>query len=261
MHSEESDGGWVCPVRAASCGGPIALNRSRWIGVGSLVPTDSGERTMTEWDVQTALTESWVRNGLYLRGERLFLVAWEVMTDWRINDAFRHFNRPSIDFLFLDRQGGMVALELKRAISTPKDSWSALCQVTHRAVGLSQTFSLCNLDGAHRACYSGAHGRVQVASSPIPVVEAHQQFFRLDRCVAPSRRIRRAVAAGQYGRSWSSVLEQFNAAPVRSIREHMQARYSLRSNKEMARLCALESLGSSVTGAVVDVTIPDLAWL
>ncbi|MCA1702056.1 MAG: hypothetical protein LC808_01805 [Actinobacteria bacterium] len=103
---------------------------------------------VNEWKLQDALTETWARDGLSVNGERLFLAAREVMTDWRINDRLRHFNLPSIDFLFLDAQGQMLALELKPKIATPRDAWSVLCQVTHRAVELKRNFAACKLKGS-----------------------------------------------------------------------------------------------------------------
>lgn len=73
--------------------------------------------SLTEWQLQSLSTQRWVREGVDLDGERLLLFAWEVMTpSWQINDAQRYWNEPSIDFLCLDEQGRLVAIELKRKV-------------------------------------------------------------------------------------------------------------------------------------------------
>src|SRR6478752_4799839 len=115
----------------------------------------------TEWSLQKRLTRSWLRRGsVLLDGEELFLAAWEVMTDYRVNDARRHWNVPSIDFLFLDRHGRMVLVELKREVRTPRESWSVICQVTHRAHELAAGYSQARLENVYYDCRSGADGRI-----------------------------------------------------------------------------------------------------
>ncbi len=101
------------------------------------------------------------RQGAVIAGERFFLAAWEVMDNYRINSAQQGFGRPAIDFLLLDSQGRMVALELKMTVRSPRDSWSVLCQVTHRAQRLAEEFTPVLLEAAYRACHSGAYGRVE----------------------------------------------------------------------------------------------------
>jgi len=48
---------------------------------------------VTEWSLQRTLTNRWLANQpTALAGEPLLLVAWEVMTDYRINDAHSHLS-------------------------------------------------------------------------------------------------------------------------------------------------------------------------
>ncbi|MGH9034204.1 MAG: hypothetical protein ACRD0O_00440 [Acidimicrobiia bacterium] len=47
---------------------------------------------------------------------------------------------------------------------------------THRAVELARSYTPEVLDGAHRACRSGGHGRV-AAQLVEPVMSAHARFF------------------------------------------------------------------------------------
>ncbi|MEO8330406.1 MAG: hypothetical protein ABI586_10405, partial [Candidatus Nanopelagicales bacterium] len=127
--------------------------------------------------MQKALTRIWVRDGLTLDGERLFLAAWEVMTDYKINDAHLGFGKPAIDFLFLDASGTMLALELKPSVLSPREAWAVLCQVTHRAYWLAQEHTRERLDGAYVACHSGRHGRVPIDEAVQPLWQAHAEFF------------------------------------------------------------------------------------
>jgi hypothetical protein len=140
-----------------------------WAAVTYLhfVPPDE-----TEWSLQKRLTRSWLQGeSTVLDGEKLFLAAWELMTDFRINDSRRHRNRPSIDFVFLDRAGRMVLVELKRKIITPRESWSVICQVTHRAHQLAAGYSHARLEVAYADCHSGADGRTRGPVSPVYVLD------------------------------------------------------------------------------------------
>ncbi|MFW5471059.1 hypothetical protein ACOCJ4_13560 [Knoellia sp. CPCC 206435] len=96
---------------------------------------------MNEHQVQKHLAQLWVDEGADIGRERLFLAAWEVMDSYRINSAQQGFGRPAVDFLLLDSQGRMVALELKMTVRSPRDCWSVLCQVTHRAQRLAEGFT------------------------------------------------------------------------------------------------------------------------
>ena len=71
---------------------------------------------MTEWELQELLTPLWMERGIDLAGEQLVLVAWEVMLpSWKINDPSETW-LPSIDFVALDSDARLVAIELKTSI-------------------------------------------------------------------------------------------------------------------------------------------------
>lgn len=160
-------------------------------------------------------------------------------------------NRPSVDFVCLDSRGRLVVVELKIAVNTPRQAWSTLCQVTHRAVELGRSYSPEALDAAHRACRSGGHWRVpeQVAE---PVGTAHARFFALD---APAqlagRPVRRVVAAAVFGAAWPAVLAEFTTSGHGELGEQLRRRYRTegQGNRELARFLALE-------GALPDVAVP-----
>jgi len=150
---------------------------------------------MNEWQLQEVLRRRWLTEGVVIDGEPLFLAGWEVMTNWRVNDAHKEWNRPSADFVLLDRQGRLVVLELKPAIRSPGECLLALCQVTHSAVRLAEAFTLDKLAKVSAACRCGPAADVQ--SDPIGLLhDAHARFFSLS---APVRlvndEVRRAVAS------------------------------------------------------------------
>lgn len=136
-------------------------------------------------------------------------------------------------------------------MNTPRQAWSTLCQVTHRAVELGRSYSPEALDAAHRACRSGGHWRVpeQVAE---PVGTAHARFFALD---APAqlagRPVRRVVAAAVFGAAWPAVLAEFTTSGHGELGEQLRRRYrtEAQGNRELARFLALE-------GALPDVAVP-----
>jgi hypothetical protein len=135
----------------------------------------------TEWHVQRVLTKSWLEGQrVVFASEPLLLTAWEVMSNYRINDARRHWNHPSIDFLFLDRSGHLVALELKRRVQSPRDAWSVLCQVTHRAYLLGEGYEETRLEAAYRDCWAGLDGRRVATSQVVDLHVAHARTFRQD---------------------------------------------------------------------------------
>lgn len=119
----------------------------------------------------------WVGDGAVIAGERLFLVAWEVMDNYRIHSAQQGFGRPAIDFVLVDAEGRMVAVELKMSVRSPRESWSVLCQVTHRAQPLAEEFTPVLLESAYRACYSGAYGRMGAYPDVGELPQAHARFF------------------------------------------------------------------------------------
>ena len=161
----------------------------------------------TEWELQAKLTSRWSKEGISIAGQKLFLASWEVMINsWEINDALKHWNEPSIDFLFLDREGNIWLVELKRYILTPRNAWVALCQVTHRAIELKKTYIWGNLENSFRAAYSGNHGRVETIQLLNNLLETHQKFFKLDMPISKDKfgknQFQRVVAALKFKSSW-----------------------------------------------------------
>lgn len=195
---------------------------------------------VNEWQLQKALTEHWLADGVDVDGRHQFLVAWEVMVpSWRINDARRHWSEPSIDFLTADATGVLTAIELKVAVPGVKPAWRVLCQVTHRAILLRRTFTVEGLNRAYINSHSGRHGRV-VDSDGVPLVGAHQRFFGLSQPVSlQPAGLRRVVAAASFGRSFGRVIGRFNELSAAQVSEELEERNLLRNgsvNRESLRL-------------------------
>lgn len=167
----------------------------------------------TEWSLQKRLTRSWLEHEpVVLDGVQLFLAAWEVMTDFRINDPRRHWSSPSIDFVFLDSAGCMVLAELKNEIRTPRESWSVVCQVTHRAHELAAGYSRARLESAYVDCHSGVDGRVPDSSVPTDLLRAHAATFnRPALSQLPGYPARRVIMAKDFGPAFASVLSAANS--------------------------------------------------
>lgn len=167
----------------------------------------------TEWSLQKRLTRSWLRDEVVVLDEEpLFLAAWELMTDFRINDSRRHWSLPSIDFVFLDRVGAMVLVELKRKVMTRRDGWNVICQVTHRAHELAAGFSTKRLETAHIDCYSGTDGRVRGAVAPTNLLDAHAHGFDQPALQElPGAPVRRLVMAKEFGSVFAHVLHRANS--------------------------------------------------
>jgi hypothetical protein len=181
---------------------------------------------VTEHQLQKRLTQEWANNGVPSGSERLFLAAWEVMDNYRINSAQHGFGRPAIDFLLLDRSGRLVAVELKMQVQTALDSWAVLCQVTHRAHLLAAAFSPERLRSAYELCHSGQRGRVDLRSDVEDLEQAHARFFGVSPLPKlPGVPIRRVVAAPVFGASWPTILEQFSAGPREALDKRLE-RYS-----------------------------------
>ena len=193
-----------------------------------------------EWNMQERLTGLWAADGAEIENTRHFLVAWEVMTTWEINDSTKNWRHPSIDFLFARADGAITVVEMKRRVGTPKSSWEALSQVTHRAVKLQHSCNYKNLNSAHLACHSGSHGRVSGAD-PQELLKGHWDFFGLSRPLAredfgngPWRRV---VAAKEFGSSWHGILKQFNSLSLFDIKERIQGSYpKWEASREFRRL-------------------------
>lgn len=171
-----------------------------------------GDLPRNEWQLQKLLTKHWLSDGLVLDGEPLFLAAWEVMSDYRINDSKRHFGLPSVDFVLIDCDGHMVMAELKMRVRTPRDAWHVLCQVTHRAVVLGEAFVDAKLEAAYLDCRSGTDGRAVADVKVGSLLDAHADFFQrrpLERLAGVP--VRRVVMALEFGSCYRKVAAVFAA--------------------------------------------------
>lgn len=214
---------------------------------------------MTEWELQSTLTERWASEGLKINDCLQFLVAWEVMSpSWRINDAKIYWSEPSIDFIFADKHMTLTAVELKRKISGIKPGWLVLSQVTHRVVELLRTISQEKLESAYMACWSGDHGRIQRPKHLPSLSERHRQFFALSSPIEfMPHEIRRCVAALQFGRSWPAILRDFNQLAGSTLQARIRTELTSKAAKrEVDRLISISAtdlniLKSSVVSFVI----------
>jgi len=197
---------------------------------------------MNEWQLQGALTEQWLRTGIPLAQGAVFLATWKVkFPSWRINDASSFSTEPSIDFLGIDGDGKLVAVELKVTVPGRLPAWRALCQVTHRAALVAETFSIDALEQAYSASRHGK--RVHMANRETPSVKsAASDFFGWH--VSPNLdAVRRVVAATRFGPQWPQVLYEFNSLPwsalIRRLGE-LGLDDGRGTNREIARLHDLE---------------------
>jgi hypothetical protein len=216
---------------------------------------------MTEWELQLALTPRWVRDGVFINGERLLVVGWEVMSpSWQMNEASKYWSEPSIDFLAADSTGHLVAIELKRKVPGVRPAWRVLCQVTHRAVCLSRTRTSALLEQIHKICLTSVRsglGDDEVST----LTDRHQQFFRLERPIhIGDGGIRRVVAAAAFGPSWPNVLAEFNALAWPDVIATLAALGELdkgKSHREPCRFASLEPPDSAdLQGVVSALHIP-----
>ncbi|MDC0359174.1 hypothetical protein OAM92_00420 [Acidimicrobiales bacterium] len=183
---------------------------------------------MNEFQLQELLTPRWLADGIQLGDERLMLVAWEVMLpSWDINDSTKRWNEPSIDFLGLDESGRLAAIELKMVVPGRKPAWAVLCQLTHRAVGLSRSFTPDLLAGAYAACRGGGHGRgVGQESLAGSLPELAQEFFEHDSPVPiDGQPMRRIVAATEFGPQFCGIHSEFNVTPITAVLDRLAAEY------------------------------------
>lgn len=198
---------------------------------------------MNEWQLQEVLRSRWLTDGVVINDEPHLLAGWEVMTNWERNDAHGRFNLPSADFVLLNRRGRLVVLELKMRIRSPGECLRALCQVTHMAVQLAETFTLDKLAKLSVECRGDAS--TSSKSDPVELLrEAHQKFFSLS-APAPlvATEVRRTVAACEFGLQWASTLEFFTDSSDDLLRAHLQSHYGVtaRSNLAMRRYLELPS--------------------
>ena len=196
---------------------------------------------MNEWQLQKALRLSWLTLGAVIDDEPRFMAAWEVMTNWEVNDAHRRWDLPSADFLLLDRHGNLVVLELKLRIRTPGESLLALCQVTHSAVALAETFTPHNLASVSAVCRRGQVDDPE--NDPLDSLShAHARFFALS-AVVPlvASEVRRVVASANFGPGWPGMVEFFTTTGRADLRARLEANYRLdaRGNRSMKRFLEL----------------------
>ena len=197
---------------------------------------------VTEWLLQESLTQRWLGPGIDLGGEKLLLVAWELMVpSWEINDAAMRWNEPSIDFLAIDRSGRLVAIELKIEVPGRKPAWAVLCQVTHRAVCVARTVTPELLERAHDACVRGEHGRTGASSGE--AVSISHRFSKMfgtqlhePQSLCP---VRRVAAATAFGPSYAAIRRRFEKTSIASVLGDLAAEYPTsggQAAKEFRRL-------------------------
>jgi hypothetical protein len=168
--------------------------------------TIDGRSACPEHQLQTQLTARWIDSGVQIGSESFTLVAWEVMLpSWRVNDAQPGFGQPAIDFLGVDGDGGLMAIELKMRIGGLKATLRAACQVSHTAALIDQTKSRQNVEQAHLGCFSGNHGRTPARTTDLPLLEitAHARLRSrtavIRSCRSSPRSLQQPVLASQRG--------------------------------------------------------------
>lgn len=198
---------------------------------------------MNEWQLQEVLRSRWLTEGAVINDEPHFLAGWEVMTNWQRNDSHRRFNLPSADFVLLDKQGRLVVMELKMSIRSPGDSLRALCQVTHMAVRLAETFCPMKLANLSADCRGGAS--IRAKNDPVGLLrDSHMEFFSLPAHMPLGVEVRRAVAACEFGPRWPSAVEFFADSRKDVLRAHLESHYRVAARSNLAMRRYLELQGS-----------------
>jgi len=218
--------------------------------------------SINEWQLQEVLTDRWLPTGIEHQGESLFLLAWEVMFDtWTINDNTKDWTKPSIDFIALDESGTLVCIELKRRIAGRKSVWSALAQVTRRALLMSASYTPEKLRRAHDLCGSGEHGRT-ASASPGSLEEVIENHFgtKVMLPASPNPPIRRVLAMTGHGPSLPGIVLSFNTAPLDETLAQLMDLYSTNSDhggREIRRLAELvaSDVDLGVVAAPVELLI------
>ena len=142
-------------------------------------------------------------------------------------------------------------------VRSPRDSWSVLCQVTHRAQRLAEGYRPEFLESAYAACRSGKYGRLE-ATPHCGLNEAHASFFGItafDSLLGSP--VRRVVAATEFGPPWVEIREAFVAEPRESISERISG-YSMRgaAGREFGRWIGLaDDDGTLVAPSVLEATV------
>jgi len=210
----------------------------------------------TEWDIQDELTARWIKDGgAICNQKKLFFVAREVMSpSWLINDKNNKWNEPSIDFVFIDAKGQIWLIEVKRAIKTPRDAWSALCQVSHRAVQLQKSYSFAKLSSAY----------LSTQDNGIPhksdLLEEHKIHFDLSNPISVDAirdgPFRRVVAANSIAENFSDISSHFSNSNIVELQKNIRENYNIANSREFERFLEIsESEWKSVS------SFPSEKWL
>ena len=217
---------------------------------------------MNEHEMQTVLTARWLENGLTIQGQKLFLAAWEVMTaDWRMNRWGGRWS-PSVDFWLLDVNGGCWLLEFKPKLTGAAESWSALCQVTHRAVLLARSYQFSKLERVYEECRQTSP-RSTDRLAPKPLLEAHRTHFHLERSVEPesvgAESFRRVVGAQRFGEGFQLALSAFNGrnhAGVMELLKRSGYKLNLENKRnERTRFASIGDWGATLAPSVSFIEI------
>ncbi len=81
----------------------------------------------------------------FVAASKCWLVG-EVMVSWHVNDPKKFGGEPSFDFLVVDAEMRLTAIEVKTILKGAKSSWDVLCQITHCATECTRTLSLENIE-------------------------------------------------------------------------------------------------------------------
>lgn len=192
----------------------------------------------TEHDAQVQLAGLWGRGAFTLGGHQMCLLGWEMMPpDWEVNDSRAIWNRPSIDFLAVNSDGELAAIELKMRPGGPVSQARSCAQVTALALALSASATSDKVQRAYLAARGGVLGRQGLGASDDAFDHASAA---LGVAVGPgvlSRPVRRIVAVVRQGSRpyqevWTdtdidSVLAQSVATNSLRMRRRLQAARSL----------------------------------
>jgi hypothetical protein len=158
---------------------------------------------VTEWELQTRLEQRWMSTGVPLAAETLLLVGREVMTDWKQNDSQGAWNKPSVDFVAIDSQGRLVAIEIKNRLDTRRQALLATVQVTAMALALGSTVSWAKLEETrHRLAGGSSKGDLAEAwSSTFGASDrpSRHDFRPIRRLLAATSDRAREAAAQEFG--------------------------------------------------------------
>jgi hypothetical protein len=218
--------------------------------------------SMNEHEMQVILTPRWHENGLMIGDQKLFLAAWEVMTEnFRMNGGGGSWT-PSVDFCFLDIEGRCWLLELKKHLTTQENSWSVLFQVTHRSVLFSRWFDFARFEKLYVECRTTSE-RSFDRKIPKPLLEAHASYFDLKHPLEPTvinaLPVQRVVAAQTIGKElWkaASAFNEQNHSEVMTTFGETGLKINMeQKNKERTRFANLGNWGDVLTTTIIGLEI------